>query len=584
MVDIPEVIRTLTMGDDGGLWVGCDAPTLFRIGFPPGAGPATPTVERFGAKDGLPEDPWRFTTRVGGQTVVYGPSGIFRFDVATRRFQRDPRTTALELGTKTPLFRLAEGSDGTLWLGCQSEGISLRRAVLGADGLYRWDGAPLECSDAPVYSLRPEPDGTLWFGGVNGVFRYQDQPPETSHLSSPVLIRSVLKKGGGLIAQGADGLAPRIPYADNTLRFEYALPQLGPTSNPRYQIQLVGLDTTWSAWTTEPYRDYTNLRAGRYQFRVRACQNEGDTPTEASFAFQILRPWFRTWWAYGLYLFGTSLAMVALHRARIRMLKRRNEELETRVADATQALTQQATELEWMNHELRDLNEQKNHFLGIVSHDLKSPINGIVMAAETLRATQDAQLIALTAQSIETEGLAMGALIDRFLNVTALESGRIAVQPTQVDIRNSLKDALERHSARATAKGLPLRLLPGEDRLWAQADPFLLGEVLDNLISNALKFSRPGEPVQLRAERQGDWICMTVEDHGPGLQPEDHRKLFNRFARLSAKPTGGENSVGLGLSIARQLVEAMGGRLWADESRVQGAAFCIQLPSDHSES
>ncbi len=578
VADIHEDIRTLAMGSDGHLWVGCDAPIVLKVSLPAGSAPGQPTVERLGPKESLPQNSWNFTATMGGQAVVYSPSGIFRFDAHTRRFQRDPRTAALGLGPELPLFRIAEGPDGDLWLGCQAEGTTLRRAVPGADDMYRWVGASVTCSDAPLFVLRPEVDGTLWFGGVDGVFRRGPTPREATVVPPPVLIRHVLKWGGMPVSPGQEGAVPRIPYADNTLRFEYALPQLGPTSHPRYQIQLVGLDRGWSAWSTEPYRNYTNLKAGRYQFRVRASQGEGDTPTEAVFTFHVLQPWFRTWWAFGLYILGATLAMGAAHQARIRILKRRNEELESRVTEATQALTEQASELEWMNHELRDLNEQKNHFLGIVSHDLKSPINGIVMAAETLRTAQDAQLISRTAQSIEEDGLAMGALIDRFLNVTALESGRIAVQPIKLDARKVLQEALLRHGPRAATKGLPLTLETGEEPLWAQTDPFLLGEVLDNLISNAIKFSRPGEPIHLRAQGFGHRICVSVEDHGPGLQPEDHRKLFNRFARLSAKPTGGETSVGLGLSIAHQLVMAMGGRLWADEARGRGAAFRIDLP------
>lgn len=571
---IHEEIRTLARGEDDSLWAGLDAPFVLRVNLASAASPA----ERFSTKDGLPEDPWFFTTELGGHPVVFGSSGVFRFDPGTRRFQRDPRTLPLGLGRELPLFRLAEEPGNSLWAGCQAQGTSLRRAILGADGLYRWTGAPLECSEAPVYALRPEAGGSFWFGGEAGLFRHESRAPASSLASPAVLIRSALKRGGLPVALATGASAPRIPFADNTLRLEFTLPRLGPASSPHYQIQLQGHDAGWSPWTAESYRDYTNLKAGHYQFRVRARLNELENPTEAVFAFQILRPWYQTWWAYGLYALGAFLAMGGAHRMRVRILKRRNEELETRVAEATQVLTQQATELEWMNQELRDLNEQKNHFLGIVSHDLKSPLNGIVMAAETLKNAQDLQLANFTAQSIETEGLAMGALIERFLNVSTLESGRIAVHPVGLDARQALGEAMERHRAQAAAKGIPLELLPSQEPVGALADPLLLGEVLDNLLSNALKFSRSGEPVHLRAERHGKSIRLSVEDHGPGLQPQDHRRLFSRFATLSARPTGGEKSVGLGLSIARQMVEAMGGRIWVEEARAQGAAFHVELP------
>jgi signal transduction histidine kinase/ligand-binding sensor domain-containing protein len=573
---IHEEIRTLTKGRDGSLWAGFDAPFVLRVDL--SSARSTPTVERFGAPNGLPEDPWFFTTELGGQPVVYGSSGVYCLDTQARRFQPDPRVAPLRFRSEQPLFRLVEGPEGSLWAGCQAQGTSLRRATLGPDGRYRWVGAPVECSEAPVYALHPESDGTFWFGGEAGLFRQEPPAASASEPPASVLIRSALKKGGIPVSLSEGDSGSRIPYVDNTLRLEFALPRLGPVSIPRYQIQLLGHDADWSPWTTETYRDYTNLKAGRYTFRVRARMNDQEDPTETTFAFQILRPWFQTWWAYGLYALGATLVMGAAHRMRVRLLRRRNRELEIRVAEATQALTRQATELAWMNQELRDLNEQKNHFLGIVSHDLKSPLNGIVMAAETLKTTQDVRLANLTAQSIETEGLAMGALIERFLSVTALESGRIAVHPVNLDARTCLAEAQARHRAMADTKGIPLSLEPGMAPAWAFADPLLLGEILDNLISNAIKFSPAGAPVNLCAKAHGERIRVSIEDHGPGLQPQDHRKLFHRFSRLSARPTGGERSVGLGLSIARQMVEAMGGRIWAEEARRGGATFHVELP------
>jgi len=575
---IHEEIRTLTKGKDGSLWAGFDAPFVLRVNLP-SAPSSPPTVDRFSHQEGLPRDPWLFTAELDGQPVIYGPSGAFRLDTASRRFEPDPRMAPLHFGSERPLFRLMEGPGKSLWAGCQTRGTYLRRAACGADGLYRWAGPPLECSEEPVYALRPEANGTFWFGGEAGLFRQEPLAASRSQAGVPVLIRSALKTGGLPIALFEGNSGSKIPYADNTLRLEFALPRLGPASIPQYQIQLQGHDADWSPWTPESYRDYTNLKAGRYLFRVRARVNDLEDPTEAAFAFQILRPWFQTWWAYTLYALGASLAIGLMHRMRVRLLQRRNKELETRVTEATQVLMRQATELEWVNQELRNLNEQKNHFLGIVSHDLKSPLHGIVMAAETIKTTQDVQLAHLTAESIEVEGLAMGALIERFLSVTAVESGRIAIHPTNLDARKCLAEAVRRHRAQADAKSIPLVYEPGEHPVWILADPLLFGDVLDNLISNALKFSCPGELIRLRTEPRGETIRVSIEDHGPGLQPQDHRKLFHRFARLSAKPTGGEKSVGLGLSIARQMIEAMGGRIWAEEERSRGAAFHVELPN-----
>lgn len=110
------------------------------------------------------------------------------------------------------------------------------------------------------------------------------------------------------------------------------------------------------------------------------------------------------------------------------------------------------------------------------------------------------------------------------------------------------------------------------------ADPNVLVQALDNLISNAVKYSPPGKPIVVRQLTVSDQIRIEVQDQGPGLTAEDQKKLFGKFARLSAKPTGGEPSVGLGLSIVRRMMEAMRGRVGCESEPGQGATFFVELP------
>jgi signal transduction histidine kinase len=104
--------------------------------------------------------------------------------------------------------------------------------------------------------------------------------------------------------------------------------------------------------------------------------------------------------------------------------------------------------------------------------------------------------------------------------------------------------------------------------------------VLDNLISNAIKYSPPGREVFVRVSRSTASARIEVQDQGPGLTAEDQRKLFGKFARLSARPTGNESSTGLGLAITKRLVDAMGGRIWCESSPGQGATFFVELTLD----
>jgi signal transduction histidine kinase len=146
-----------------------------------------------------------------------------------------------------------------------------------------------------------------------------------------------------------------------------------------------------------------------------------------------------------------------------------------------------------------------------------------------------------------------------------------------VDATELLATVLEEQGPRAAAKGQRLELGVGPDTLPFLADAMHLKEVVDNLVSNAIKFTPPGPPerhIQVRVGR--GWL--EVQDQGPGFLPEEIAHAFGRFERLSARPTGGETSTGLGLSIVHALVEAMGGTIRLSSEPGQGATFHISLP------
>ena len=103
-------------------------------------------------------------------------------------------------------------------------------------------------------------------------------------------------------------------------------------------------------------------------------------------------------------------------------------------------------------------------------------------------------------------------------------------------------------------------------------------QVLDNIISNAVKYSPHGKNVFVRIKSDNDAVRVEVQDEGEGISPDDMKKLFGKFARLSARPTGGEHSTGLGLSIVKKMVEAMNGRVWCESELGKGATFIVELP------
>ena len=242
-------------------------------------------------------------------------------------------------------------------------------------------------------------------------------------------------------------------------------------------------------------------------------------------------------------------------------------------------LAAQKLELEQKNAELQRSNDVKNSFLGVAAHDLRNPISNIQMAISLLMDKS----FALAAEEredmlaeIDKQTHYMLNLLNDLLDVSHIESGKFTLNPVTIELEPFLKEVVHRHHRLAETKGSAVRLnsVAGGK---AMADPLRLRQVMDNLISNGVKFSPPGSIIEVHAALEnGDWLVV-VQDQGPGLTTEDQQRLFQDFARLSATPTGGEKSTGLGLAITRRVIEAHGGRIGVKSEPGQGAAFWFTL-------
>jgi two-component system sensor histidine kinase/response regulator len=227
------------------------------------------------------------------------------------------------------------------------------------------------------------------------------------------------------------------------------------------------------------------------------------------------------------------------------------------------------------------LSELKNTFLGIAAHDLRSPIGFIRMIVHFLLDASDelseAELKSFL-NDIETQANYMLGFLNDLLDVTQIEAGKLNLKLEPVDLDDLLREAVYRHARMAAPKGTQVLLEP-DSTGQVTADPARLGQAVDNLISNAVKYSPPGSTVKVNVQQTEEGWRVSVQDQGPGLTAEDRQHLFQNFARLSARPTGDEKSVGLGLAITRRVIEAHGGKIGVDSEPGQGANFWFTLPA-----
>ncbi len=237
-------------------------------------------------------------------------------------------------------------------------------------------------------------------------------------------------------------------------------------------------------------------------------------------------------------------------------------------------------ELENANLQLRELNQDKNDLLGVVSHDIKNFIAGIRLAAEGIKRypmTREDSIMQAAAGRIINASNDITNLITSLLDANALETGKLRFDMQKVDVAAISSDLLDHYRPHFENKHLHL-ITELQVGCIVLADPIRLKEALDNLISNSAKYSPTGKEVRVSVFIDGDFVRAMVSDQGAGFTEEDKKSLFQKFARLSARPTGGESSTGLGLSIAKKLVEHMNGSIELQSEAGKGATFILSMP------
>ncbi|MCS7013678.1 MAG: tetratricopeptide repeat-containing sensor histidine kinase [Chloroherpetonaceae bacterium] len=249
-------------------------------------------------------------------------------------------------------------------------------------------------------------------------------------------------------------------------------------------------------------------------------------------------------------------------------------------------------ELAQANKALEEANALKTELLHIAAHDLKNPLTAVMTFAELIREqADDVEFVRTQAQAIYQSTEQMFNLVKSLLEQAALESGKVELNKKVVDIATIAEFVVKHNEMNAHNKGQQIHLAL-EREAYAEVDVEKMQSIFDNLISNAIKYSPHGrhiwvsvkkklltiDGVELTSGNIPTKIIFEVRDEGLGLTEEDKQKLFGKFQRLSARPTGGESSSGLGLAIVKQWVELHGGRVWAEsEGKNKGATFFVEL-------
>lgn len=240
-----------------------------------------------------------------------------------------------------------------------------------------------------------------------------------------------------------------------------------------------------------------------------------------------------------------------------------------------------AAELEAMNAGLKDALQARDTFLSVASHELRTPLSALQLQTELLTHSDDELPAGLgdRIQRVDRQVRRMKQLVDHLLDVSRITSGRLELEPERMDLAALVREIAARFDEEVMRTGGSLHV-DVEGPIWGDWDLLRLDQVLSNLVSNAIKYGK-GKPVEIEARIAGGAARVAVRDHGIGIAPEDHGRIFARFERLVPHRQGG--GLGLGLWISDQLVTAMGGTIRVMSAPTLGSVFVVELPARSRE-
>lgn len=441
--------------------------------------------------------------------------------------------------------------------------------------------------------------GKIYFGGNNGfnvldpdqlVFNESEPKPYFQRLT---INDRQIKPGQALIPNGLNKQAHiRLPYDQNYLKLTFTAPSSIQAENNTYAYRL-SAEQPWQTLGRNKELTLPNLPAGKYELSVRARNSDGFWGDAAMLVIDILPPFWKTGWFRAVALLGIVLLITSFYRYRLKQISNQKQVLEREVSDRTRELKLQKEKAEEdreiiasQAEELKEMDKVKSKFFANISHELRTPLTLINGPLESLLEREENTLDADTLSLIKTanqNGASLLGLVEEILDLTKLEAGKLPLIENPIPLHELLSDIFDAYQYDLKAKGVTTQLdfqLPENTCLFL--DGRKLKKILNNLLSNARKFTLQGDKIQLTAKREGAYLRVSVIDTGRGIDPADLPHVFDRFYQ-SKKDGKAEGGTGIGLALCMELSKLMKGELSVISQPGEGSEFVLLLPFKPAE-
>ncbi len=548
-----DLVRSIHLGEDGVLWVATEDRGLARLD-PRSLDAATgPEVVTLDTRQGLCDNSLhQILADDAGRFWISSNRGIFRVE-------------------RAQLEAFARGEISTV--DCveytERDGLLNREANGGFQ-------------DAGIRAQ----DGTLWFATQNGVAVVDPESVVGGQLPVPPVYVEALLVGEDRRPVLAEAL--ELAAAERSFTLTYTALSFRSPDQVRFRYRLGGYDEDWQAVTAERRVRYTKVPPGNYLFELQGRSSEGVWNRRGDRLAITVRPFF--WetrpFRASVGLLAVGLAFLLLQQ-RERRQRLRRDRLQGMVRERTRELEREKETVARQNRELTRLDQAKSELFANISHEFRTPLTLSLGPLEDLRSGLFGALeppVLREVERIQGNTARVLELVNQLLDTARLEAGRLDLNAMRQDLGAFLRQVGERFVPMAERRKIAYEVAPGEQPLWIYFDSEQLDKVISNLLANAFKFTPAGGRVRLVAEESTqvddegrNWATVSVADTGHGIAPEQLPRIFERFYQVDSSAMRRQPGTGLGLTLARSLVDLHGGSLEVDSVPGVGSTFTVRL-------
>ncbi|MBV6512877.1 MAG: Adaptive-response sensory-kinase SasA [Ignavibacteriaceae bacterium] len=539
--------------------------------------------------------------------TFYSVSAQFKHDYkSVQALDIDAKQGKIMLATDRGIMEIDNRLTGITRVGKSTEYVA--STILSTEGRGLWIGSEqgihvffsndsikfdrfsgLQSSSIVRGGILEAADGDIYTANVNGVAVLSSKNLVLRKSITPVILGISYREDEEEISIDEQSEFP----IGSGVGFSFSSP-LFPSDKVRYRVKLKGGDQMdWVFPKIQGMYYLPNLQAGNYTIYISAKESGKLWSEPLVYSFSITHSWYTSPLAIILgsfLLIGVIVSGINLFvNFRINRLEEGRITLEKKVEERTKALLEAKKEAEKLlndtiksKNEVEFVNEQIKKLLGIAAHDLKSPLQSILGLSHLIQEEQEIDPAKEYAQVIADAANKMILQINDLLETAVFDTATAELTREIFDMREIIYEVAENNRTRAEQKHQKI-LVTAKEELPVNSSRDWLRRALDNLVNNAVKYSPQNKNIALKAWKDRHTIYLSVSDDGPGFNSGDIKNLFVRFRRLSAKPTGGESSTGLGLALVKEMLTALGGEISLSQSSSGGAEFTIRL-NLHKES